>query len=44
MENFKLIKQLEVTNSRLSKEEILLAQMKIIIKFFSGMKLAYDKL
>ena len=45
MENFKLIKQLEATNSRLSKEEILLVQMKNNNKdFFSGMKLAYDKL
>ncbi len=45
MENFKLIKLLEITNSRLSKEEILLAQMKNNNDiFFSGMKLAYDKL
>ena len=41
MENFKLIKQLEITNSRISKEEILLFEMKNKNHiFFSGMKLA----
>ena len=45
MKNFELIKQLEVTNSRISKEEILLIQMKNNNNtFLSGMKLAYDKL
>ncbi len=45
MENFKLIKKLESTNSRISKEEIILHEMKEDNHiFFNGMKLAYDKL
>ena len=45
MKNFELIKQLEKTSSRISKEEILLFQMKIKNHiFFSGLRLAYDKL
>ncbi len=45
MENFKLIQRLESTNSRISKEEILLNEMKNKNDiFFKGMELAYNKL
>ncbi len=45
MENFKLIQKLESTNSRISKEEIILDQMRSKNDiFFKGMELAYNKL
>ena len=45
MENFKIIKKLESTSSRLSKEEIILNEMKNKNEvFFKGMSLAYNKL
>ena len=45
MENFKIIKKLESTSSRLSKEEIILNEMKSKNDvFFKGMTLAYNKL
>ena len=45
MENFKIIQKLESTNSRLSKEEIILKEMKNKNEiFFKGMGLAYNKL
>ena len=45
MENFKIIQKLESTNSRLSKEEIILNEMKSKNEvFFKGMSLAYNKL
>ena len=45
MENFKIIQKLESTNSRLSKEEIILNEMKNKNEvFFKGMSLAYNKL
>ncbi len=45
MENFKIIRKLESTNSRLSKEEIILKEMKNNNQiFFNGMSLAYNKL
>ena len=45
MENFKIIKKLESTNSRLSKEEIILNEMKNKNEvFFKAMSLAYNKL
>ncbi len=45
MENFKLIQRLESTNSRISKEEILMNEMKVNNDiFFKGMSLAYNKL
>ena len=45
MENHKLIKELENTNSRILKEKIILDQMINNNKFFlEGLKLAYNKL
>ena len=45
MENFKIIRKLESTSSRLSKEEIILNEMKNKNEvFFKGMSLAYNKL
>ena len=45
MENFKIIQKLESTSSRLSKEEIILNEMKNKNEvFFKGMSLAYNKL
>ena len=45
MENFKLIQKLESTNSRISKEEILMSEMMNDNEiFFKGMSLAYNKL
>ncbi len=45
MENSKIIKKLESTNSRISKEEIILNEMKNNNQvFFKGMELAYNKL
>ena len=45
MENFKIIKKLESTSSRLSKEEIILNEMKNKNEvFFKGMRLAYNKI
>ena len=45
MENFKIIQKLETTSSRLSKEEIILNEMRNKNEvFFKGMTLAYNKL
>ncbi len=45
MMNHNIVSQLESTNSRLIKEEIILKQMKLENKvFFKGMNLAYNKL
>ncbi len=45
METFKIIQELELTSSRLSKEQIILDEMKNNNEiFFKGMELAYNKL
>ena len=45
MENFKIIQNLEFTSSRLSKEQIILDEMRNNNEiFFNGMELAYNKL
>ena len=45
MENYKIILQLESTNSRIEKEKIILDQMKKKNEIFLyGLNLAYDKL
>ena len=45
MENFKIIQELELTSSRLSKEQIILDEMRNNNEiFFKGMELAYNKL